>query len=259
MNVSLDPITGTDQKEGTYYARIWEVYQMKKPRDCVTRPMTSVQTRIKTIVKETVRFAACFRSIETMRKSGHSDEDIIRLSTALFNKVKVAHPREDIGKPFRFLKCWELVRDLPKFRAGTAGTPVNETGSEEGTGGGLNDRNSASNVTGKPSEDCARPDGRRKAKEELAVQNIRAKKLKLAEHAVRLQEQHVEELNRRNEILLFSNGPGGRESEMAREYFALKQAEALEKLKERIRKNESAKVLDSDRVGDTVETTETEP
>ena len=96
MNVSLDPITGTDQKEGTYYARIWEVYQMKKPRDCVTRPMTSVQTRIKTIVKETVRFAACFRSIETMRKSGHSDEDIIRLSTALFKKVKVAHPREDI-------------------------------------------------------------------------------------------------------------------------------------------------------------------
>ena len=91
------------------------------------------------------------------------------------------------------------------------------------------------------------------------MQNIRAKKLKLAEHAVRLQEQHVEELNRRNEILLFSNGPGGRESEMAREYFALKQAEALEKLKERIRKNESAKMLDSDRVGDTVETTETEP
>ena len=69
MNVSLDPITGTDQKEGTYYARIWEVYQMKNPRDCVTRPMMSVQTRIKTIVKETVRFAACFRSIETMRKS----------------------------------------------------------------------------------------------------------------------------------------------------------------------------------------------
>ena len=99
MNVSMDPITGSDQKEGTYYTRIWEAYKLKKPDDCVTRPMSSVQTWVKTMLKETVRFAACFKSVMEMRKSGHSDEDKVRLGTALFNKIKVAHPREDVGKP----------------------------------------------------------------------------------------------------------------------------------------------------------------
>ena len=76
---------------------------------------------------------------------------------------------------------------------------------------------------------------------------------------MRLQEQHVEELNRRNEILLFSNGPGGCDSEMAREYFKLIQEEALEKLKDRMREKELAKEMNRDKVGEVGETTEPAP
>lgn len=31
------------------------------------------------------------------------------------------HLREDVSKPFRFLKYWELLQDLPKFCAVTNG------------------------------------------------------------------------------------------------------------------------------------------
>lgn len=58
-------------------------------------------------------------------------------------------------------------------------------------------------------EEKPRPGGRRKAKEYLAAQKKRAKNIKIAETAVRLQQQQVAELTRRNEILLFTSGPGG--------------------------------------------------
>ena len=103
--VSTDAIVGSDQVEGTYYTRIWEVYKTKKPGDIAERPMTSVQTRLKAILKESVRFSACFKTVKNMNKSGHTEDDDVRLSTAMFNQRTVSHPREDVGKPFRFLPC----------------------------------------------------------------------------------------------------------------------------------------------------------
>lgn len=79
-----------------------------------------------------------------------------------------------------------------------------------------------------------RPDGRCKTKEELAAHHVHAKKLKLAEKAVRLQEQQVEEISGRNDIMLFTNGPGGADLEMARKFFSLKQKKALMKLRARL-------------------------
>lgn len=66
-----------------------------------------------------------------------------------------------------------------------------------------------------------------------------AKKLKLAETAVRIQKQQVVEITRRNEIMLFANGPGSADSEMGRKYFELKQNAALLQLEETLKKNNS--------------------
>lgn len=244
IHISTDPITGSDQKEGTYYTRIWESYKTKKPTDTVTRPMTSVQTRVKTILKDRVRFAACYKSIKNLHRSGHSEEDEVRLATALFNNVKVTHPREDIGRSFRFLPCWELLRDLPKFTAMAQGNASSiETKTSE------QDANSDTKTEVK-TEEKIRPDGRRKAKEELAAHHMRAKKIKIAETAVKLQQQQVAEITRRNEILLFTNGPGGSESCMAKEFFALKQAEALEAIKARMQKKEAEKATNLNLLGE---------
>lgn len=63
--------------------------------------------------------------------------------------------------------------------------------------------------------------------------------VKLTEAVVRLQEMQVAKITRSNEILLFTIGPGGLESEMTKEYFALKQAEALKQIKEHMAAKEA--------------------
>lgn len=70
--------------------------------------------------EDTARFAARYKSATKLHKSGYSYDDTVRHATAMFNKVKVSHPREDVKK-FCFLKCWELFRERPKFMAAANG------------------------------------------------------------------------------------------------------------------------------------------
>ena len=48
--------------------------------------------------KMCVRFSGCFASVKKMKRSGVNEDDEIRLATALFNKKRVEHPKEDVGK-----------------------------------------------------------------------------------------------------------------------------------------------------------------
>lgn len=79
--------------------------------------MPSVQTRVKMILKDSVRFSGCFKTVKNMKKSGHSEEDEMRPARVIFNRRTVSHPREDVGKLFRFLDFWYLLLDLPKLQA----------------------------------------------------------------------------------------------------------------------------------------------
>lgn len=108
---------GGNKKKRTYYNRIWAAYAERKPDDCVTRPLTSVQTRLKMMWKKTVRCVACFKNIVGMRKSGKTEHENSPIATAIFNRLTAAHPREDAEKKFQFHKCWELLRGMPKFQS----------------------------------------------------------------------------------------------------------------------------------------------
>lgn len=68
-----------------------------------------------------------------------------------------------------------------------------------------------------------RPDSRRKAKQELTTQYMRAKKLKLAESALKLQDLQLADIMQGNEIFLFTNEPKGINFARARGYLNLKQ------------------------------------
>lgn len=50
-----------------------------------------------------------------MKKSGVSGQDDVRLTTALFNEVKVDHLQEDVGRKFRIYQCCIVLRDVPKY------------------------------------------------------------------------------------------------------------------------------------------------
>lgn len=103
------------------------------------------------------------------------------------------------------MNCWEVLRDLPKFAA-TAHVFVTVSSSEESAE--ATDSEKCKADAPKVSRAIfARTGVRRKAKEDAPVQTTRAKKFKRAEEAVRLQKQHVQELNKRNKIILFMNRP----------------------------------------------------
>lgn len=55
------------------------------------------------------------------------------------------------------------------------------------------------------------------------------KKVKLVERSIRLQKQHIEEIKRWNDMLLFMNCPNGASSDLAKDYFALEPRELLQK------------------------------
>lgn len=74
------------------------------------------------MLKETVHFAACYKSVVGMDISGHKEDDNICLATVMLNCMMVVHAREGIGKPFRFLKCCELLRDKPRLKAAEHGS-----------------------------------------------------------------------------------------------------------------------------------------
>lgn len=60
------------------------------------------------------------------------------------------------------------------------------------------------------------------------------KKNKIAKSAINLQEEHMKDIVRRNELMLFMNGPCGASSEMSKEFFFLNEKEALDKLRKGI-------------------------
>lgn len=82
--------------------------------DSVTFPLISLHNRVKQILKDTV---FCFVLQERVRleKSGHPEDDKIRLAIAMFNKMKISHPRLSVGKPFRFFKCSDISHEYSKI------------------------------------------------------------------------------------------------------------------------------------------------
>lgn len=245
--VSGDPIVGSDQKCGTYYDRIYAAYQEKKPDSAQLRKQSSVETRCRTIQRECTRFSAIFSRVKQMKRSGANETDEVRLATALFNNREVEHPNEDVGPKFRFLPCWELLRQFPKFSvadrpeaSSSQQDEVSATGSDETSGiVGETKKKPNSNMdlkAGVKRRMDDRPPGRQYAKQQRALEEHRTKKLWMAKEAIYLQKRHVEALERHNDIQLFTQGTGGAQSPMAKQYFAMQQKKILESMQAEMHK-----------------------
>ncbi|PXF40259.1 hypothetical protein BWQ96_10032 [Gracilariopsis chorda] len=91
----------------------------------------------------------------------------------------------------------------------------------------------SSHVRPPTSRSKKRPVGRRKAKKIAQKQHNANKKIKIAQEAFKALQNRNTALSRHNDILLFTNGPGGVHSKQAQEFFSLMQEEALEALRDR--------------------------
>jgi hypothetical protein len=74
LNISLDPITGKDQKSSTYWNRISDYFH--KHKKCQSkRTISSLKHRWETIQRCVNKFCGCLTRIELRRKSGHTSSD----------------------------------------------------------------------------------------------------------------------------------------------------------------------------------------
>ena len=85
--------------------------------------------------------------------------------------------------------------------------------------------------------------GRKRAKEVKVKEEKQNKKIRLAASALDLQKKEIKELEEHNLILLFTNGPGGAESELARDFFTMRQKDVLEKMRSEREKESAMDVL----------------
>ena len=193
------------------------------------------------MVKECVKFAACYKSAVAAKPSGVDEDLVIQLATGLFNGAQMARPTDHPGKQFRFLAAWKVLRVHPKFLHGDGD---DETITKKRTESSSAATPSSATLD---SDDCeentpveaarsssARAVGRKRAKDDKLKLQLQFKKVKPAEATLQSANARNEALARHNEILLFTQGPGGASSEELKEFFTLLRAEALTKARKRL-------------------------
>ena len=271
IQASENAITGSEQKSLEFCSKVHDAYNGFKSEDHPQRTLQSVKSLVKLVSKSCVQISACFASVKRSKPTFLSEEDLIRMATAIYNGKHISRPCDDVGKPFKFIRAWQILRNHENFNVAnsTQSQRTHDVGDEDCPNGslgpyfspaykGAGDGKSASNKSATKtdtsmeskgaantgSSNCERPVGRCKAKEGLSKQDATRKKVKIAAEAVKLQLQRNAALDRHNEILLFSNALKGVNEEETLEYFCLRRQEAiwnaLRRQKERDKERQSA-------------------
>lgn len=126
LNVTRDPIVGTNQKSETYWERITNYYNTNTPGPA--RTTDSLISRWSTISKDTARFCGIKAEVDRRRQSGKTESDRIEDAVQQFRGL--------LGKPFQFLHCWQVLRNMRKWEDWVSGkkddsTPNIEEGETE--------------------------------------------------------------------------------------------------------------------------------
>mmetsp|Transcript_8330 Transcript_8330/g.12116 ORF Transcript_8330/g.12116 Transcript_8330/m.12116 type:complete len:133 (+) Transcript_8330:44-442(+) len=106
--ISHDPIKSNQQSGETFWERIFAVFSSKLAKRygekaASTRTVTAVQNRWSTMNHDLNKFAGVLSQVKAVPKSGYNEEDYLTDAMATY--------RTDSGKPFRFLRAWERVKD----------------------------------------------------------------------------------------------------------------------------------------------------
>ncbi|KAH7857948.1 hypothetical protein Vadar_018230 [Vaccinium darrowii] len=107
LNTSLDAVHGNDQKNHTFWKRIWECYHSHKTF-VSERNEVSLLNRWHTIQKLTNKFCGYLAQIESMHQSGTTEDDKITRAKEMYREFNK-------GVPFQLEHCWNLLKHQPKW------------------------------------------------------------------------------------------------------------------------------------------------
>lgn len=95
-----DAIVGIDQKVEVFHRCVNEFYEIIKPAYQARHNDKSIELCIGKVLAECLSFAGCVAKISNSRPNGCSDDDVVYLATALYNKLQVSTAIEDCRLPF---------------------------------------------------------------------------------------------------------------------------------------------------------------
>ncbi|XP_042465828.1 glutathione S-transferase T3-like [Zingiber officinale] len=109
VTISDDPIIDNDQKVDAFWGRIASCYNENRPPGTPNRIASVIRSHWhNTIQKKVYRFNANYNSIYSVYRSGHSDEDILRLAYEKYRE-------ENNGIAFNLEHVWRIIKDRPSF------------------------------------------------------------------------------------------------------------------------------------------------
>ncbi|KAG6649029.1 hypothetical protein CIPAW_07G184900 [Carya illinoinensis] len=99
LNISMDPIRGTDQSSTQMWSRIYEYYSTYKKPNCQEQSIVSLTNRWSIIQKCVNKFCDNLAQVEGIRPSGATEQD------------------KNLKHNFTMDHCWNLLRHQLKWQA----------------------------------------------------------------------------------------------------------------------------------------------
>ncbi|XP_058782011.1 uncharacterized protein LOC131656283 [Vicia villosa] len=113
LNVSKDPIVGVDKKGDRFWKRIGEAYNKHRGKIFQERkPLTLKGRWHKKINPSVNKFVGCYKQAMNLKKSGSSEINIISAAYDIYY--------QDEREKFTFESAWRLLKDEPKWLAGSS-------------------------------------------------------------------------------------------------------------------------------------------
>lgn len=107
LNISMDPVQGTDQKKTAFWARVKQFFDENKPYES-NRTEVSLMNRWSTIQGATNKFCGCYAQVESRNRSGSNNEDKLCEAREMYQKMNK-------GSSFQFEHCWAALKNQPKW------------------------------------------------------------------------------------------------------------------------------------------------
>ncbi|XP_013632861.1 PREDICTED: glutathione S-transferase T3-like [Brassica oleracea var. oleracea] len=169
LNTSKDPITGNEQKAGSFWKRVGAYFnaspQLVGMED---REVGNCKQRWSKISDQVSKFVGSLRSATSQQSSGQNDNDVMKLAIEIYH--------HDYGVKFTLEHCWRELKNEQKWLS-TFGTDNSKSKKRKGEDGSQASVQSSSHGF----QEETRPEGVKKAKARLKAKEMEATSTKPVE------------------------------------------------------------------------------
>ncbi|XP_074376189.1 glutathione S-transferase T3-like [Apium graveolens] len=112
LNISMDPVQGSNQTHTSYWNRIWKYFEENKGGITSERTANSLCNRWCTINEKVAKFIGFYNQICGRNQSGSNEQDKVDQAIEMYERI--------MKEKFMFMRHWNSLRFSPKYQASLA-------------------------------------------------------------------------------------------------------------------------------------------